>query len=34
LRDNETGLWPAYDPYEIACTDGGPKHPKRVLPRQ
>ena len=30
FRDDETGLWSKYDPYEIASTDGWQKHPERV----
>lgn len=30
FRDDATGLWSKYDPYEIASTDGWQKHPERV----
>lgn len=30
FRDDETGLWAQYDPYEISSTDGWQKHPERV----
>jgi NAD-dependent deacetylase len=30
FRDDETGLWAKYDPYEISSTDGWRKHPERV----
>ena len=30
FRDDETGLWSKYDPYEISSTDGWQKHPERV----
>ncbi len=30
FRDDETGLWSKYDPYEIASVDGWRKHPERV----
>ena len=30
FRDDETGLWAQYNPYEISSTDGWQKHPERV----
>jgi NAD-dependent deacetylase len=30
FRDDETGLWSKYDPYEISSTDGWQRHPERV----
>jgi NAD-dependent deacetylase len=30
FRDDETGLWSCYDPYELSSTDGWQKHPERV----
>ncbi len=30
FRDDGTGLWAQYDPYEISSTDGWQKHPERV----
>lgn len=30
FRDDETGLWSKYDPYEISSIDGWRKHPERV----
>lgn len=30
FRDDETGLWSKYDPYEIASTQGWQSHPERV----
>lgn len=30
FRDDETGLWSRYDPYEISSTDGWQRHPERV----
>ncbi len=30
FRDDKTGLWAQYDPYEISSTDGWQKHPERV----
>jgi len=30
FRDDETGLWAKYDPYEISSTDGWQRHPERV----
>ncbi len=30
FRDDETGLWSKYDPYELSSTDGWQKHPERV----
>lgn len=30
FRDDETGLWAKYDPYEISSTDGWQQHPERV----
>ncbi len=30
FRDDETGLWSKYDPYEVSSTDGWEKHPERV----
>ena len=30
FRDDETGLWSKYDPYEIASTQGWQRNPERV----
>ena len=30
FRDDKTGLWSKYDPYEIASTDGWQRNPERV----
>ncbi len=30
FRDDETGLWAQYDPYEISSTEGWQRHPERV----
>ena len=30
FRDDETGLWSKYDPYEIASVAGWQRHPERV----
>lgn len=30
FRDDRTGLWAKYDPYEVASVDGWQKHPERV----
>lgn len=30
FRDDETGLWSQYDPYELSSTDGWERHPERV----
>ena len=30
FRDDETGLWSKFDPYEISSTDGWARHPERV----
>lgn len=30
FRDDATGLWSKYDPYELASPDGWQKHPERV----
>lgn len=30
FRDDETGLWAKYDPYEISSTEGWQAHPERV----
>lgn len=30
FRDDETGLWSKYDPYEVASTEGWETHPERV----
>ncbi|MBJ7399834.1 NAD-dependent deacylase [Mycolicibacterium sp.] len=30
FRDDATGLWAKYDPYELSSTDGWQRHPERV----
>ena len=30
FRDDETGLWANYDPYEVSSADGWQRHPERV----
>ena len=30
FRDDETGLWAKYDPYELSSTEGWQAHPERV----
>jgi len=30
FRDDETGLWAKYDPYELSSTEGWQSHPERV----
>lgn len=30
FRDDETGLWAKYDPYELSSTEGWQRHPERV----
>ena len=30
FRDDETGLWAKYDPYEVSSTEGWQAHPERV----
>jgi len=30
FRDDETGLWSKYDPYELSTTDGWQRHPEQV----
>ena len=30
FRDDATGLWAKYDPYELSSTDGWQSHPERV----
>jgi NAD-dependent deacetylase len=30
FRDDKTGLWARFDPYELSSTDGWERHPERV----
>ena len=30
FRDDATGFWSKYDPYELSSTDGWQRHPERV----
>ncbi|MDP4962144.1 MAG: NAD-dependent protein deacylase, partial [Mycobacterium sp.] len=30
FRDDETGLWSRYNPYELSSTEGWQSHPERV----
>lgn len=30
FRDDKTGLWAKYDPYELSSTEGWQRHPERV----